>query len=523
MMINVFLSLLCAGVCTVFYRGIRFQKSLAFIGAGALLALFFVVYHHYIIGTKGIYSYQWLTSRYYPVNIEFWADAKIYTVLLVLLFVAFLNAIYMLWDKAERRKLYVFALSCLNLAALLMLICGQNTIQILISACFIDIFGFCLINNIPARRQYIFYSLLADMALYVACAMLWGNYHTNMVTEIAEKKMVGNGYALWLIVASSFIKSGLVPFQGYLMPSAVLSESRRNILYFLSTPLAGFVMLWKFYPILLSHFNGLEYLSYIAWGSLFWGAASTLFIKKLEIKKLYMNLVLYSFFYALLLQNKENLWLLGLGLLLILQMTVNNSFDMTKKRYGIACLFSIMQVCAFALVCGKIENTLLQQAYLSAVILGMGGLLYEISLSETEESHIGNILLSAGCAATTIYITHAVPENFYVILAAYIILITVRPYRLFNRIYDSETVQKSQGFSGLLYVICAGPFLFLGRILWLTVDFLIVERTLLNSIARFNEILIRLFKWLHQPNVRNVILFLMIALAIMAYSIYGRN
>lgn len=56
---------------------------------------------------------------------------------------------------------------CLNLAALILLICSENAIQLLVSACLIDIFGFYMINDSSARRRYIFYNLLADMGLFM--------------------------------------------------------------------------------------------------------------------------------------------------------------------------------------------------------------------------------------------------------------------------------------------------------------------------------------------------------------------
>ncbi|MBQ8466051.1 MAG: hypothetical protein IJ545_08605 [Alphaproteobacteria bacterium] len=525
MMINVFLSLLCAGICSVFYRGIRFQKSLTCLGGGIFLMLLLDVYHSFLSGTNERYGFQWLSSRYYPVNIEFFANAEIYETFLLFLFSALLMMIYMIWDKYERQKFYVFALICFNLALLLMLICGQNTIQVLISACFIDIFGFCLINNIPARRQYIFYTLLADMALYVACAMLWGSFRTNIISEIADREIDSNNYALWLIAIATFIKSGLVPFQGYLMPTDALSISRRNVLYFLSTPVVGFLVFWKMYPILKAHFIWFDSFSYIASASLFIGAGSILVIKKLEIKKIYMNMIFYSFAYMMLLFYGDTaLNFKILGSLFILQIAVHNGLEETKKKYGLVCLLSIMQMCAVIMVCGKVDHTLLQPLYLlylSAMILGIGGLIYEISLSENEINNKWSLLLSVMIVISIIYISRNIPENFYTVLALYIILIAIKPYRLFTRLYDSDRVQTFQGFSGLLYYIGAGPFLFLGRILWLTVDFLIIERTLLNSLARGNEILSRIFKWLHQPRLRNVILFIMLGGAIMAYSIWG--
>ena len=68
---------------------------------------------------------------------------------------------------------------CLNLAALILLICSENAIQLLVSACLIDIFGFYMINDSSARRRYIFYNFAGGYgAVYAFCPHL-GLYRFN--------------------------------------------------------------------------------------------------------------------------------------------------------------------------------------------------------------------------------------------------------------------------------------------------------------------------------------------------------
>ena len=137
----------------------QFQKILSFLGCLLVGCLIFYITQNFTIKQTDFYSYAWLTSRYYPVNIDFYTNLETYKFLLLFIIVVFLNAFNTIWDSSERQKTHVFAISLINLALLIMLMCGKNTIQILVSVCFIDVLGFYLINNISERRRYIFYNL----------------------------------------------------------------------------------------------------------------------------------------------------------------------------------------------------------------------------------------------------------------------------------------------------------------------------------------------------------------------------
>lgn len=136
---------------------------------------------------------------------------------------------------------------CLNLAALILLICSENAIQLLVSACLIDIFGFYMINDSSARRRYIFYNLLADMGLFMLFALIWGYIGSIRLADFVEYDRMGAHKDLLciLLLLCLFIKSGLFMFQAPLMDWAVLDMNRIAALAYLSTPVVGFIILCK--------------------------------------------------------------------------------------------------------------------------------------------------------------------------------------------------------------------------------------------------------------------------------------
>ena len=58
-------------------------------------------------------------------------------------------------------------------------------------------------------------------------------------------------------------------------------------------------------------------------------------------------------------------------------------------------------------------------------------------------------------------------------------------------------IQKTDLFSTAYHLFIVGPIKVLGRVLWLTVDFLIIERTVINSLHKMLMILINIFQRLH--------------------------
>ena len=164
------------------------------------------------------------------------------------------------------------------------MICAHNNLQTLLGACFVDVIGFCALNNVQARRRYIFYNLLTDTALFVAFAILWGECHTNIITQLSQCHASNRELALLAIMAVTFVKIGMFPFQGYILPIAVLSESRRMLLSYLSTPLSGFIILYQFQPQFLSILGDSSWTVAASLFSIIWGTIGAVLMKYLTEK-----------------------------------------------------------------------------------------------------------------------------------------------------------------------------------------------------------------------------------------------
>lgn len=518
-MISTFFGLIIAGLTAVWYRRPRFQKFLSLVIAGFLTIGFYDIFYSLKNGITENYSYNWLASRYYPVNLDFSTTFESYALLIPLFAAAILNAFFTIWDKLERHKLYVVALSTLNLAALIMLVCAQNSIQMLVSVCFIDVFGFCLIDNIAARRRYIFYNLLADMALFMAFAMLWGACQETLFSSLGMCRATEAQGAFVLVMLSACLKSGLFPFQGYLLPASILTESRRTTLNFLSTPIAGLLMIFKILPVLSEEFIGLPFLKYAAIISIIWGGIGGILIKRTADKKIYLNIIFYGLMCLLMLSQKKT-FIENWGALLLLQISLDNIALKTKKYQ--AWLFMGMTLLEAGIIIKVL--TLSPEGfiplYLVAGLSVIGSLFYEVNNQEHEENNIGRLIIATGVAIYTLYGVENVLMQVYIWLGIGTLLILFGPYRFIEKLFHSEKLQETDVFSQVFYWIFAMPVFFVGRILWVTIDFLIIEKTFLSSLAKSYHILSRIFNWLHTASLKNALLFTLIGIAMMYYAVY---
>ena len=128
-----------------------------------------------------------------------------------------------------------------------------------------------------------------------------------------------------------------------------------------------------------------------------------------------------------------------------------------------------------------------------------------------------NVFLAVGIVLYIWSDVKTVPELVYYGLGGYIVLTILRPYRWLKKIYEMPFIQETDVFSKVLHLIFVSPIEFLGRILWLTIDFLIIERTLLNWLARGMSLLTGIFDKLHTSALKNPVIFAIIGIGIMLY------
>lgn len=152
------------------------------------------------------------------------------------------------------------------------------------------------------------------------------------------------------------------------------------------------------------------------------------------------------------------------------------------------------------------------------ILLALGVAGSQIHSQVREESSLFKLGVASLVAAVVVSRFPEYSPNDAYLLLALGILLALRPYRWLQKSYNSSALQTADILSKTLYIIFAGPLHFLGRVLWLMVDFVIIERTILNSLTKINEWFASVFKKLHTPSIWNSLIFAVLGGMILLYS-----
>lgn len=526
MLIEVFLFLAVAGILPVAIKGKRLSFVYLFLLTVSMALMLYYFYQNWQQGTKDNFTYDWVSSPYYPVRIHLFSNIMHYAQIFPFFLISVIMIIFNCFSKIEKRKLEQNGLICLNLAALMMLICSENTIQLLTSACVIDILGFYIIHESSARRKYIFYNLMSDMGLFMLFALIWGYTESIRLSEFGKYFEQGEHRDLVciLLLLCLFIKSGLFLFQTPLLNWNMLNMRTIMALSYLSTPISGYILLAKTLPLLpLSKYSE-PLIMFFAYASIIWGTIGAIIIDNLRSKAIYLNMSVSGLIYALLqtgltIESPTFSALILSGFLLncsLLMVALGSSNEVYVSAMGgfisnLKFSFIITLCCTLAFI-----QTLLtiSKTYNWPVIIELG--LISISLasiwshiyfgaSKADERVIALLknppLIYEGIILLlTMYVLNinGVPNWYAISILSTILLVSVSGIlNKISKVYDNNQIQETDLVSDIYRYVIIGPVKVLGRVLWLTIDFLVIERTIIYTLRNTVNLLIELFQKIH--------------------------
>lgn len=89
-----------------------------------------------------------------------------------------------------------------------------------------------------------------------------------------------------------------------------------------------------------------------------------------------------------------------------------------------------------------------------------------------------------------------------------------------ENLYQKEFIQESDVFETVFDFLIITPLTILGRILWLLVDFILIERTIINSLSNATNLLIRGVSHLNVFSAKLYLLYILLGFGLMALLAY---
>lgn len=491
------------------------------------------------------YLLEWLPYKGFKANLNLSTTKELCKLLLpllgMILFLMYQNIVYRKDNSPQNYN----AMLLMAVPFFILLYNSKDFVQLLSGSCFFTLFSFYLINQPEAREKSLYYCFFAEMCLFTALAIVFSGLDNINISSFGKylKKARHKDLIAVLVLAAVFAKSGLFLFQNKLLDLQKMSFSRIMVFYFLGNPLSGLVLFVILKPLWNSSQLSEPIILTIVTLSILWGFFGALLMDSLKAKALYLNLMFYAFYFALLYHNQTYLsmvitYMLPLQLLLnyLLYMVILSASDeiyvsemggfwKPLKFNLILGILGIMTWSAFWLKFTVIDLAIYFYIFGGVVLVVFAHIFYQVYFAPLNADEYVYALLKnlhwglmvplfVGLIWGVSNSEMAQNIYFYAGVLAWIIFCRLGVFRILNRFNDSDFVQDSDLLHKIYSLFIIAPIRILGRILWLSIDFVIIERTIIGSISETTGMLVRGLQRVQSTAWLNYLFMLLLGLGI---------
>ena len=484
----------------------------------------------------------WLKIPNLAVNLEIVVNAgNIY-----LVFALSILALLVLLQNtfgAENAKNSLNGLVLLNLLSSLMLVFAGNYVQMLVAVGVCDVLVFSAVNNIEAKKKYIYANFLADIGLVSIFAVILGQGGGLELDKLPDYARFGHhkDFVAILLLLCIFVKTGLFLFHGAYTEMRTLGFNRLNYVLFTATPLTGYLLLLKTESLLQISPFSYPLLKIFALSSVLWGVWGALAIDNLKQKAVYFALMFWGLVYAFAafgsrLDSLQFASLLTAAflfgqVLMVICAAASNETQVSEtggflKSLKFTFLLALLVLAAFFSVLFKTAegSPWLAGSYALLFAAASAHVLSQILLGESRADERVQAMLKnpplpswlpvAAAAAVLCWSFRLSPLWLTPLLAAWLGLFFLRPLRRLDALYDNDVLQEADYVGTAYELLIITPVKVIGRLLWLTVDFVFIERTIISSVQNALGFMIFLFRRIHSGTVTGMLLFMLLGFAV---------
>ena len=547
MISNIFALLLSSGLASMIFfreRYSRFLSLLLLVMGGVLL---FNFYENWQFGTTHSTIYRILEYKKLYLDIDLSSSAQRYALILPFFVLGICSLYNTLFSSQEEQRGHLSSLIMIDISFLILLACSNNLLLLLAGSALMGVVGLYIINNFESKKTYIFYNLTADMALFTAFCIIYASQGSVSVNVLPQYLTSGSHVQLStaLILLGVAIKSGLFMFHNQIFSYRDLNFNRLIFLNYCVTPAAGLLLFAKML-VLFTSSDLIKIIVYVLAGaSMLYGFLGALIYDNIKEKALSLNVLLWGFIYGYAISAGDFSlscvgWILFLFYLLNawLQLVVSSFSDEIyiskmggswRRLISLQAIGILLAVCLFQRLDFMNESINTGKIWLQTL---SGGLLIvvpyvfrQIFYGETHcDERVWAFLKNPGLITTTLFgglciwiICQCGYFSWILVAVALfcVAFIWFNPLRFLADWYERDEIQLSEFFEHFYEYVVVAPLNILGRILWLTVDFLLIERTIINSFSNVTGVLIRVSEKIHTPRAWEYVIMTAAGLLIM--------
>lgn len=543
------LLLFVIGLLNLYKFSVRWDKFVCGTSFFALLILVFRFADQMLEIKEHTFSFLWNSSPSGDIKFDIISNTYNCELFLTFLLIGFLAVGANYCFRYEEKRCRYNAIIFFDLTALLLMITSNNFVQLLSTLFLIDVFCVAGANNTNACRSFIIVNLIADMLIFMVLALINSRVDSLDIRQIINYKNMGYHLNFIAIVGFTAIlmKMSFLPFQTSLLSLDAIRAHRLQNILCLFSPASALILLLKFSILWLSSDYFLVFFDAACLSSIIWCALRSAIAINLKTKMIYWQIMFFGIllellrfhgfiwdwrFSDLLLAN----YVLICGIYLIYYHTgrKNNLLLIMKQKYqsrkGIWVGFIIItsaiisQINIMEMLYNN-RNRYYIWTYAALFLLSFCGVLHQILFMEHRDvadfnkvkpnPHQPMFLLLLGTVCTLLLVQlNWESIIFWSMFGIYIALVLSGISAYTAQFYNCETLQEIDLFKRFYYNFFVGILQNLGRLLWLVIDWKLVEKIITGTFLGIWQTGLRLFKSI-QTNFRRRFLFILLVLYVL--------
>lgn len=559
------LFLIVLGIIGSIKTGVKADRLLSLFMFLLFTVFFLFFYYQPVFPKNADFSFVWSSLPSGSIYVDIISDkancALLFPFLLLTLAETGKNVIF----RYEERRCAYNSLLLFNLLALLMMVSSNNFVQLLSGMFAVDILAFLIMRDVDNSKSYVMLNFLADMLIFAVLAVINSQIGSLEIQEISRYRQLGHNldFTALCALASVFIKLGFVPFQCAFLPLRGIRFHRLQSIIFLTSPAAALILLQKFNMVWSFSAAFASVLSVICLFSAALNAAGLLFTDDIKAKTVCLQLLFLSLFVKIF-QYSGFIWQEKQTQLFLSAYTLVNcvyffyyyanrrkkisQFEFPKGSPLLACCVcfvvsaSLLFPEIFPADIKKIGQNLPEKLlsaesavlfFASVFLYGTAVLLHQLFTgrrkSDREKKFLPSGKMFFWLLQTAILFLIIRRKPFMlseaVLYGLVFLFISFLPVPAFILQYCKQNKIQFLSVSADFYQrVFIAPLQFTGRILWLLVDWMFVEKLLVGTLQTFLLAFVRLFRNMHYNRIIGGLFLLLLLSGLLAASFYqGRE
>ena len=296
------LLLFCIGIFSSIKVGVKVDKVLAFITFASLFLVFANFCDGMYSAVEHSFSFMWNNEQGRDLKFDIISNPYNYALVLPCFLITLLGCLHNLLFRCEERKSAYSALLIFNLIALIILITSNNFVQLISALFIVDILALFMIKDIKAAQPYMLLNMVADMTLFSVLALINSRVDSLDIKEILRYRQIGfhADFAALAGLTAIFAKLGFAVFQiGNMALKDIRFHRMQNVLL-LSSPMAALILLLKFNMLwrISDYFN--LYADIACYTTLGWAFIGSITVNNFQAKVIYWQMAFWALMVELL-------------------------------------------------------------------------------------------------------------------------------------------------------------------------------------------------------------------------------